>query len=110
MHFPHICRTVYAAALAGAMTLALASCGSERAPEVAATCSDTACLRDDGYVCEIMATGFHHCTCGSADCAAVDEYICMNANCVVKPFEGPVTGALLESLDPAIYAADAQGS
>ncbi|MEQ8233875.1 MAG: hypothetical protein RLW61_19270 [Gammaproteobacteria bacterium] len=105
-------RTRLAGALLAISLATLAACSGERgaASRVASECDDVACLEQRDYVCEVVATGFHHCTCRVARCAATEEFICMDTSCVVKPFDGPVTGALLEALDPGIYRAQQQGS
>lgn len=103
MHFPHALFPSLCSLVLAALVPFLSGCADDSSDKVSAACADTACLHEQGYVCLVMAADFHHCTCDEPGCAATTEYICMNDHCVAKPFEGPVTGALLQALDPGVF-------
>jgi len=91
-------------AVVSAAALALASaCGGSGKESDDTPCTSKTCLRQHGYECRILSGTYSHCVGQQAGYAMSAEFICRGDSCVEKPFEGPVTSALLNNLDPNIF-------
>jgi len=89
---------VYAAAL-----LLVSACGGSDDDLGEKACASRACLAERGYECRSMGGTYAHCVGRQEGYAMSAEYICKGDMCVEKPFEGPVTGALLNNLAPSVF-------
>ena len=90
--------------LVSAAALALvAACGGAADESGAMPCTSRTCLLKHGYECRAMGGTHSHCVGKQEGYAMSAEFICREDSCVEKPFEGPVTPALLNNLDPNVF-------